>query len=683
MMSEELVQAFATGKAAGKAARGKQAGRKGAVGKGTFADALATLVSARKAEPGRAAAAGKPQAVAAGVDAARPSLPPAVADAPAAPESQAARAKESRRRSGAPAKAAQHDAPRDLAAPADPKPSRADRAQLPAGTEPIRAALRPEPAREAGKPSPRAKESAPQSDTGPLPAPAGHAKRREVSRGTVEPQPAPGVARVEKKEKDEAPARPPHAASPDPAAAALLSAAAASRVAEVAAARSAGDSPSVPVETVRTAGGPSVPQPEVRKGRPAHGTDPADAGLRASVAGRPAAADRARALPEEAAPPADAAFESRLHAADTLVPGHAPFAARAPKAKDAHAAAHGKSSGPASPGTEGRESEAPQSAAAPAYATSPEPATAATAVPAQPRAAASSRPAATVPPTAESASGPAREASPRPVTPETGHAAAVRGTETAAGSAPIPAGAPVIPPPGSAAAAEGAVRPVRQEAQGRAFVASESGGARESASTPPPFASFTGNPGGEPSDSPRGGDAQPFLAAAQTVHRAEPASTFSTVSEAPRTAPPDFAPLHEQVTARLATLPDGAHEVALRLSPEHLGDLQIDLRLSGGRMDATVRAENPEAREALLRDVPALREALATNGITLSSFDVSLSGGGNLADQRAPQQAGAWEQGSGNRQRNGGGAEAQTPDPRTGRVQHDPSAAGAGGHWIA
>ena len=64
----------------------------------------------------------------------------------------------------------------------------------------------------------------------------------------------------------------------------------------------------------------------------------------------------------------------------------------------------------------------------------------------------------------------------------------------------------------------------------------------------------------------------------------------------------------------------------IRLNPEHLGKLKIELHIDSGRMDASVQADNAEARALLLREEPALREALRNAGVTLSSFNVALSG---------------------------------------------------------
>lgn len=76
---------------------------------------------------------------------------------------------------------------------------------------------------------------------------------------------------------------------------------------------------------------------------------------------------------------------------------------------------------------------------------------------------------------------------------------------------------------------------------------------------------------------------------------------------------------------KLTPMPDGEHTVEMRLSPERLGALEIELRIGSGRMDASLRADNPEARALLLREEPALREALRNAGVTLSSYHVFLA----------------------------------------------------------
>lgn len=122
----------------------------------------------------------------------------------------------------------------------------------------------------------------------------------------------------------------------------------------------------------------------------------------------------------------------------------------------------------------------------------------------------------------------------------------------------------------------------------------------------------------------------PFQPKADSVAQ----TTFSSPDPGSGTS----APLHEQVAMSLLRFPDGTHEVELKLSPDKLGALTIELKVGNGTMEATVIAQTDEARTVLLRDEGILRDALAGQGIDLASFTVSL-GGGQLSDEQRAAQA--------------------------------------------
>jgi hypothetical protein len=310
------------------------------------------------------------------------------------------------------------------------------------------------------------------------------------------------------------------------------------------------------------------------------------------------------------------------------------------------------------------------------------------------------------PAVAQPASGPpaAVKRSAAPPTPP--DAAAAKPADRPAGDAAPVASAPPAPPPAAAPLPSFASRAAEKGDAPKAAEAAGAANHREAA--PPALApttvpghatgreavipagggSGTGTNGGDASKDEHGefpsraGDATLLAGAATGSRRAVDAAAAGTPEEAPKTAPPDAPPVHEQLRFRLSGLPDGTHEVEIRLSPETLGDLKIDLRIHGGSMDAAVRAATPEAREALLREAPALREALASGGITLNSFDVSLSGGQNFGDTPASR-AGRWDGPGGRREHGGGGGqEAAAGNLRADRIAPD-SLAGAAGHWIA
>jgi len=73
---------------------------------------------------------------------------------------------------------------------------------------------------------------------------------------------------------------------------------------------------------------------------------------------------------------------------------------------------------------------------------------------------------------------------------------------------------------------------------------------------------------------------------------------------------------------RNAQLRDG--QIQLRLSPPELGTLRIQLIVNEGGITAHLEAETAAARTILLDNLPALRERLAQQGMTIEKFDVDV-----------------------------------------------------------
>jgi flagellar hook-length control protein FliK len=64
--------------------------------------------------------------------------------------------------------------------------------------------------------------------------------------------------------------------------------------------------------------------------------------------------------------------------------------------------------------------------------------------------------------------------------------------------------------------------------------------------------------------------------------------------------------------------------VQVRLAPPELGSLRIELSVQNGVMAAKLEAETSAARNALLDNLPALRERLAEQNIRVEKFDVDI-----------------------------------------------------------
>lgn len=108
----------------------------------------------------------------------------------------------------------------------------------------------------------------------------------------------------------------------------------------------------------------------------------------------------------------------------------------------------------------------------------------------------------------------------------------------------------------------------------------------------------------------------------------------------------------QRVERAIHSMSDGGGSIRLRLSPPELGSLQIEITVRHGEMNARLEAETPAARNLLLDSLPALRERLAQQDISIQRFDVDLmdrSGGGlpNHTGQFGDQsQSFSWDPGN-------------------------------------
>lgn len=96
---------------------------------------------------------------------------------------------------------------------------------------------------------------------------------------------------------------------------------------------------------------------------------------------------------------------------------------------------------------------------------------------------------------------------------------------------------------------------------------------------------------------------------------------------------PDFDPaLGERV---LWMVQQGLQSARVRVHPEHLGPIDIRLKLDGDAAQITLVAAHGVARDALEQALPRLRDMLGDAGVTLTQADISDRGAG-ANDRRAP-----------------------------------------------
>lgn len=83
----------------------------------------------------------------------------------------------------------------------------------------------------------------------------------------------------------------------------------------------------------------------------------------------------------------------------------------------------------------------------------------------------------------------------------------------------------------------------------------------------------------------------------------------------------------EQIQAQIsrglaAALRQKGGVMSLRLNPEHLGSMKIDLTIEGGRVTATFDAQSEQARQALRDGIDGLKRSIEETGLTVKSIEV-------------------------------------------------------------
>lgn len=102
-------------------------------------------------------------------------------------------------------------------------------------------------------------------------------------------------------------------------------------------------------------------------------------------------------------------------------------------------------------------------------------------------------------------------------------------------------------------------------------------------------------------------------------------------AQQPQPAPSAPSPQHEQAAVLAANrgldvaLKQQGGSVQMRLSPESLGALRVELQIARGAVAATLQASTPEARDLLSRNIDALRSALEAKGLSVERLSITLA----------------------------------------------------------
>lgn len=121
--------------------------------------------------------------------------------------------------------------------------------------------------------------------------------------------------------------------------------------------------------------------------------------------------------------------------------------------------------------------------------------------------------------------------------------------------------------------------------------------------------------------------------------------TLPSGSTVPETTVVDQMITHFSMNRRLET-----GTVNLKLYPQELGELRMEIKVTQDNVKAHIIAQNPQAQEMIDRHLPRLREALEQQGLHLQQVEVTLAAQDNATDGRF-QENNAWQQPSSSPQR--------------------------------
>lgn len=130
-----------------------------------------------------------------------------------------------------------------------------------------------------------------------------------------------------------------------------------------------------------------------------------------------------------------------------------------------------------------------------------------------------------------------------------------------------------------------------------------------------------------------------------TIQQQQPqpqTQSSSAAASSPETPKPA---LHESILAQVTEKLDNLQasgskgEVTIRLHPEDLGELKINVRLDDQRVRVEIVTEHPMVKEALTDNLDRLKETFSRQNLTMEKFDVS-TGGGQF---NQPSNQGQWQ----------------------------------------
>ena len=128
----------------------------------------------------------------------------------------------------------------------------------------------------------------------------------------------------------------------------------------------------------------------------------------------------------------------------------------------------------------------------------------------------------------------------------------------------------------------------------------------------------------------------------------KPSPLAANLARSPLSLRPDQVATFERM-ARMALVSrwEGGGRLQVRLAPPQLGNLRIDLSVRDGVLNGNLRVETAAARAAVAQQVEHLKASLAEQGISVGSFQVSVDGRGQEAQDAREEKPGTRPGGEG------------------------------------
>lgn len=157
--------------------------------------------------------------------------------------------------------------------------------------------------------------------------------------------------------------------------------------------------------------------------------------------------------------------------------------------------------------------------------------------------------------------------------------------------------------------------------------------------------------------------------------RTEPVPQSAGTPDLPRETPPQSSALGDQAvrSVRLLTRQDGHQSVSVRLVPESLGELRLEVERSGDTLTVRMTSANPVVREALESQARQMQQALMRDGVETVRVEVNVaSAGADTPQGRANADASPHRDAGGARsdQTPGGAAARSDAAPRERATRH-------------